>query len=325
MSETFLPNETNEAAPLQEQNLENISSSSARQHAKKQGFRSSVANARASLAFASIYIKDSTLERINAPEYKSGVVYLWKNLTGDVMDPNVYLKAAGETLALALAIGWIVSLIFVPDYIKSNPLKDRLGYNNVCVGWDLPPASYFAMPFVAVTVYLVLRFVFVSIIKYDLMLENGLLSERKHKLSVLVSKLLGVAYCGIPVVLVCTSIQHVWWHTNLFVAVVYTRLAAVLASFWTTKGSLDSRANKIFVGIFTVISLVSPIMVFWQYFLFDVYPGYKERLPGKGFIPAWFVMTCDYTWFLFLAIAPKFLPNEVLIRRKLELVSTIDE
>ena len=47
---------------------------------------------------------------MNAPEYKFGVVYLYKNLTGDVLDPNVYLKAVGETLAFALVVGWIFSL-----------------------------------------------------------------------------------------------------------------------------------------------------------------------------------------------------------------------
>jgi len=214
MSETFLPNETNETAPLQGDQHQDGSSLSAGNDIRS--FRSSVANARASLAFASIYIKDSTLERITAPEYKSGLVYLSENLTGDVLDPNIYLKAAGETLVLALAIGWIVTFIYIPDIIKSNPLKDRLGYNNVCVGWDMPPASYFAMVPAAMTVYLTLRFVFVSIMKYDLMLENGLLSERKHKLSILASKLLGIAYCVLPVVLVCTPKQHPWWHTGFF-------------------------------------------------------------------------------------------------------------
>lgn len=188
----------------------------------------------------------------------------------------------------------------------------------------MPPASYFAMVPVAMYLYLGLRFVFVSIMKYDLMLENGLLSERKHKLSILASKLYGGAFCFLPVILVCTPKQHVWWHTGLFTTVIYTRLAAVLASFWTTKGSLDSLANKIFLGTYTVISIVGPIMALWQYFLFDIYPGYKARVPGKGFIPAWFLMICDYTWFVCSTTLPKFLPNEVLIRRKLELVATVD-
>ncbi|GFH43918.1 predicted protein [Chaetoceros tenuissimus] len=157
--------------------------------------------------------------------------------------------------------------------------------------------------------------------KYNLMLEKGLLSERKHKLSVLASKLYGVAFCFLPVMLVVTPKQHVWWHTGLFIAIIYTRLAAVLASFWTTKGSLDSFANKIFVGIYTAVSIAFPVMAFWQYFLFDVYPGYKERLPGKGFIPPWFMMT----WFLCIVITSKFLPNDILIRRNLELAARFEE
>lgn len=78
-------------------------------------------------------VMEQTITRVNAPEYSSGSVYLMKNLTGDVMDPNIYLKAAGELLAFALVIGWIMTYIYRPEIISDNELKKRLGYNNVCV------------------------------------------------------------------------------------------------------------------------------------------------------------------------------------------------
>jgi hypothetical protein len=34
--------------------------------------------------------------------------------------------------------------LFNPDVVDHNPIKDRVGYNNACVGWDTAPASYFA-------------------------------------------------------------------------------------------------------------------------------------------------------------------------------------
>ena len=56
--------------------------------------------------------------------------------------PEDYLAASGEVIALAMAMSWIMAAIWNRDAIRDNPLLDRLGYNNVCVAWDEPPALY---------------------------------------------------------------------------------------------------------------------------------------------------------------------------------------
>merc|ERR1712050_548710 len=53
-----------------------------------------------------------------------------------------YMLAAGETIFSALTICWTLTYIFNFDTIKSNRLKDMVGYNNACVGWDFPPSNY---------------------------------------------------------------------------------------------------------------------------------------------------------------------------------------
>lgn len=149
-------------------------------HQATQDFRTSMLSLGTSFMTKSIYIKDSVLERVQAPEYTFGTLHLWRNMRSDVIDPNIYLKAATEFTFLALGIGWIVTAIFIPEQIKSNPIKDRLGYNNACVGWDMPPASYVSIFFVGSSVHFGLRCSSISILKYDLLLEERLISHKKH-------------------------------------------------------------------------------------------------------------------------------------------------
>merc|ERR1712136_238942 len=52
-----------------------------------------------------------------------------------------YLVAAGELLAFMFAVVWILSIIFNPGVVDSNPIKLKLGYNNFCVGLDTQPAK----------------------------------------------------------------------------------------------------------------------------------------------------------------------------------------
>ena len=59
-----------------------------------------------------------------------------------------YLKAMGEALAILFVVVWTVTYISRPKYhgefiVDVNPLRDRIGFNNLCVGFDTTPAAYF--------------------------------------------------------------------------------------------------------------------------------------------------------------------------------------
>ena len=173
-------------------------------HQGAQRFRSSMLSLGTSFMTKSIYIKDSTLEGVQAPEYTFGTLHLWRNMRNDVIDPNIYLKAATEFAFLALGIGWIMTALFIPDQIRSNPIKDRIGYNNACVGWDMPPASYVSIIFVGGTVHFGLRCSSISILKYDLLLEERLISRKKHMWAQRATCWYAIALLLVPVILVCT-------------------------------------------------------------------------------------------------------------------------
>merc|ERR1712203_1140910 len=61
------------------------------------------------------------------------------------VQPDDFLKASGEIFAFTLVFTWILSLIFNFRVFLNNHLRDVVGYNSPCVGWDEPPAIYFGL------------------------------------------------------------------------------------------------------------------------------------------------------------------------------------
>ena len=78
------------------------------------------------------------------------LIKLYKNFKQRVLHPESthvevwpedYLGAASELLIILLGGCNILSAIVNPKIYEQNALKDRLGYNDVCVGFDTPPAN----------------------------------------------------------------------------------------------------------------------------------------------------------------------------------------
>lgn len=72
----------------------------------------------------------------------SAALYLLRNfLNLNAVDPNTYLQAASEIIATTLGFCWVLTAIFNTSAIFDNPLRKRLGYSDLCVGWDTVPAN----------------------------------------------------------------------------------------------------------------------------------------------------------------------------------------
>mmetsp|Transcript_20603 Transcript_20603/g.64811 ORF Transcript_20603/g.64811 Transcript_20603/m.64811 type:complete len:436 (-) Transcript_20603:261-1568(-) len=69
-----------------------------------------------------------------------------KQTGSTLVDPETYLAASGQAIFLTIAMAWTIAYIWNPAIIESNPLKDRIGYNNPCVAWDAPPALFGGVP-----------------------------------------------------------------------------------------------------------------------------------------------------------------------------------
>ena len=67
------------------------------------------------------------------------------------------LEAYFETFMLTMAVAWTATYMWNPTIIYQNRLRDIVGYNNLCVGFDTDPARSIVAPGFALMGYFVLR------------------------------------------------------------------------------------------------------------------------------------------------------------------------
>jgi len=82
-----------------------------------------------------------------------------------IVVPEDYYSASGEILVVTGLVSFFISMIWNKEVFESNSLKDRLGYNNVCVTWDEPPALYIAPIIFAPAIYFSVRYAVLDYIR----------------------------------------------------------------------------------------------------------------------------------------------------------------
>ena len=277
------------------------------------------ANIRSSFSATARLVRSSiAMKRVNSPEYSFGLPYLFNNMDADVVDPAIFLKASGELLFLALSLSWIITAIFRPEIIRSNPLKDRMGYNNFCVGWDLPPASYIASLLVSGAAYLSLRFNFTCLIRNKLLLENNKISQKQNDFAKFSAYWYAGATCGMQLLFVISPYDSVWAHTALFLFFIIGRLLGVCSQYVLFPEEFET-TDKVFLAVY---SLVSGLMIMIVVLDFSLYSLRGEMtlifpVPVEVFV--------DYTWFVCAALTAKFLPNKTLLSRDFTLAAVYEE
>ena len=69
-----------------------------------------------------------------------------------VILPEDYLQASFEVFLFMLAVCWLATLFNNRIILSHNRIRDIFAYNNVCVGFDSPPARYIAQPLMSLQV-----------------------------------------------------------------------------------------------------------------------------------------------------------------------------
>ena len=72
--------------------------------------------------------------------------------------PERYLHAGIHTFVAMVACGYILTSIWSKVDTDDNPLMDWYGYNNVCIVFDTPPASYIMPVFWFTAGYFIVRY-----------------------------------------------------------------------------------------------------------------------------------------------------------------------
>jgi len=272
-------------------------------------------------------------------------VFLTLEDPDEVIVPERYLEAAGEMFVLTAIIGWILTAIWAPETIKRNMLKDMIGYNNVCVGLDMPPARFVIIPFFSVTVYCGIRYVVLDSVRANLQI----MSQAIPKIYARFTKFCNFLYAcvlliwpGLLVVTPANGKADTMWHTFIFFFLIIVQYLITLANFLEAEEVYLS--SKVWFGMFTTFSILMPtfgIIDFRAYdyelcfchalnctvptmpeqveiILDDANTPYCQQEPA---IPWLLLYICDYGWFVLLSVTTMFLPDAEPLYADYELVT----
>lgn len=212
--------------------------------------------------------------------------------------PEDYLSASGEGLFAMMVTSWIIAYFFSYENIQKNPLKDMLGYNNVCVAWDVPPALYVAPVMFGVPLYCALRYAVTDYDRYALCaVESGSLRAKR-----IINAVYSISVCATVLIFVITPTVHANAHTLLFCQLIFFRFVVVASAFVLVPPEVEvSRSQLVFLTVYGLVS-VSLLLVF----MINMYIS-----PGGWLRSHWIIsQTVDLAWFVCLPLTTKFMPYQ---------------
>jgi len=216
-----------------------------------------------------------------------------------IVNPRDYISAASEVLGICACISWLLAIASGAEHIKNNPLKDRLGYNNVCVAWDAPPAIYVAPVFFVFIAYLVIRYVY-----FDQMLCN--LDESmpvwKNRLFLCVNVYLAFAFIMVILIFVVDPFVNATIHSCLFMNIMVAVLSQNLANAYQSA-ELCTLKTKVYLAVLSVDTFGFLLCAVIQLGTYD------ETTKTRGPIPWFVVQTFDILWFICVFVGGKFMPD----------------
>mmetsp|Transcript_143754 Transcript_143754/g.460127 ORF Transcript_143754/g.460127 Transcript_143754/m.460127 type:complete len:291 (-) Transcript_143754:47-919(-) len=207
--------------------------------------------------------------------------------------PELYASAGGELLVVAMLLSWALTAVYRPDTIASNPLQDRVGYNNLCVGWDMAPARYVAAPLFGLIIWFENRYMMLDFWRASL--TPGL-SKVKENIVLVANFLNAVSWTFACLIFVIQADEWPAGHTAAFVQKVVFGYIAYVANFIETDESTHRTGSWVFLGLFGIVSSGFFCCAFVQFQFYD------ELTNTPGPIP-WFVTAgFDYSWFACLVV-----------------------
>jgi len=269
-----------------------------------------------------------------------------------VIVPEMYLQASGEAFVITCISAWAVTAVWNPGVIDRNPLKDLVGYNNVCVGFDEPPARFLAVPLFVVVAALGIRYAQLDTLRAKLQLRDHeyKISNFRYGFTTFANNGYVFFSCLMPLLLVVTPTVSQMFHTFGFMFIIIFCWLVIFANFFEAK--VVTRESKIWLVTFSVCSVsvaligiidfrsydyekcrldvnrtlgIADIMdvrfdSLWDTILMEEHREACEQSPGA---PWWLLAIFDYGWFFLLSTVVVFLPDAPPVHVDFELVREI--
>lgn len=246
-----------------------------------------------------------------------------------LIDSNLPLKAFAEWNVVFLFFPMVITFFTHPEVFSDSPFLTRLGYNDVCVGFDTKPAVYVCMLFSQPAIYMFLMHVHWKVIRISYAADHGLTMPQWVVRVLLASDLVLILFaCSFVVVFKVTPFETdengynwgVWVHTGIFMSIIVARWANLATSYLehyylddSLRRPLPAGAMPFFI-LQTIISLALPAIVTYEYWVYDqVCAGVPEGTKCSAYVyPVHPYITAglDYGWFATLPFTALFLPQD---------------
>ena len=260
-----------------------------------------------------------------------------------VTRPELYLDASFEVFLFMIACTWITTCIWNPNILLAskggNRINDIFAYNNVCVGFDTPPARYVAQPLFALQSFLGVRYGNLDLLRLSLEWRAG----RVDKLSAYFNATMDILFMGTmllwPMLLIITPDAGGFglnYHFYVYVIFVVIMYLTILAQFSTAPKEVIPLISKIWLGVYggwTLLLLLIGFVGFNGYDykrcpsdevkLFYANGTHAEYCQQDPAIPVGLMSVLDYGWFILLLFTTPLLPYSPALNVPISLV--IDE
>jgi hypothetical protein len=229
-------------------------------------------------------------------------ITLWNNQSAPAVDPNLFLQAGIEILAVTMIICFVITGIFNQESFVNNALIDRLGYNGIYFGFDKAPASAVGLVGYVMALYCNIRFVLLNNTRMQLLGDQ--LSDRVHAFGSWTSKFFALATIVFPLIFVFPPTTSVYLHSLPLLMYIISCALVVLGRYIMFIDELPW-SRVIYVAVYCTVSFILPIVVLGEFITYNLNGGHKSSWPY------WITMIVDYSWFTLYALMPFMLPRDI--------------
>lgn len=217
-----------------------------------------------------------------------------------IQNPEEFAAAGGELLVISLLISWTLTYIFQKEIIEDNPLKRRVGYNNLCVGWDEAPAKLAAGPIFVMIIWFNARYVQLDTWRAEL---DPTMSQWQETVVALANFSNALSWMFCILIFVVSPNENATLHTFSFVQLVVFGYIAYVANFLETDSKYHPTGSYLFVIFFGLCSASFGTCAVVQFLTYD------EETQTPGPIPWYVTAASDYSWFICLGVQGYFRPK----------------
>jgi len=243
--------------------------------------------------------------------------------TGDMFHqrPERFLEATGECFVLCIGASWVCTSIFNPGIYKDNILRSIVGYNNLCVGFDSPPARYVAMPLLVLQAVLASRYSYLDTLRLKATREH--LSGKQFWFGYIINTFFALWMMCFPMLLVITAEFDSWSstkiHLYLFMGTLFVMWLMIAGNVYEADEADVDCGTKVWFGLFTAHTLLLPVVGIIDVMGFGVGLSPDQIYTIRYVHPhppvPWPITAyLDYGWFLLLLLTVIFLPDAPPVR-----------